>query len=135
MARIMRRPRRVALLGALAALAAILFVAWAAVSAEADPQTEMDAVNQDLDPNCTVGSTTDSERTTFASFEPIAHPYVTDNSVTLSWSGGLNNDRAFFLWAKPGNSNPNFDLVKGKSECTISGLDPSTTYEISVIRV
>ena len=26
-------------------------------------------------------------------------------------------------------------MVKGKSECTISGLDPSTTYEISVIRV
>ncbi len=39
MARIMRQPRRVALLGALAALAAILFVAWATVSANAGAVT------------------------------------------------------------------------------------------------
>ncbi len=135
MARIMRRPRRAAALGALVALAAILFLAWAVVSAEVDPPTEMDAVNQDLDPNCAVGSTTDSERTTFASFEPIASPHVTDNSVTLSGIGSHNNDRVFFFWRKQGEPNPNYDMVEGKSECTISGLEPSTTYVISVIRV
>ena len=135
MARIMRHPRRVAVLGVLSVLAAALVIMFAAASAEGDPQTPMDAVHDPLGQGCTAGSTTDSERTSSESFEPIAPPIVTDNSVTLSGIGSHNNDRVFFFWRKQGEPNPNYDLVEGKAECTISGLEPSTTYVVSVIRV
>ncbi len=134
MARIIRRPRRVALLGALSVLAAALVIMFPAASAEDGSQTLMDVVLQELDSGCT-NTTSDTNRTSFEDFAPITVGATTHNSVTLNGLGDLKNDRAFVFWRKSGSSTPYFDMVAGKSECTFSGLEPLTTYVISVIRV